>query len=174
MSLKGYIKKSKPALWLDLPSERLARQWQAEARSKARTPRLVKARKPIRRRAKGHASEDKAYREAARAFVRSEIDAGKVCPVVLKIDSLRNGRKYGHPISAQLKANHHIFGRQGRLLMWRPGWMAISTQGHRFVHSNIEQARQHGWYAPKGLWNNEAIVDWTPEQLAKKIKELTQ
>jgi hypothetical protein len=32
--------------------------------------------------------------------------------------------------------------------------MGVSKEGHRWIHSNIEEARKRGWYAPKGLWNN--------------------
>lgn len=162
MSLPGYKPKHKPALWLQLPSERLARQWTAEAKPPKR--------KYIRPRAKRHAKTDAEYTREARAFVQAEIDSGKSCPVVAVIEDLRNGRKYGHPISDKLKANHHIFGRQGRLKNWKPGWMAVSTQGHRWIHSNIKEAQKHRWYAPPGLWNNEKLADLTADQLKEFIR----
>jgi len=94
------------------------------------------------------------YRRDAKAFVREERKAGKVCPVVTAIPELRNGRRYGHPISAKITEVHHKAGRAGGLLLAKKYWLGVSRAGHRYIHSNPEIARNHGWLVERGLWNN--------------------
>lgn len=97
------------------------------------------------------------YRVEAREFVQRQKYDGKVCPVVTAIASLRNGRKYGHPISAELNEVHHIRGRgyggRGPLLMDKRFWVAVSKQGHRWIHSHPTEARLYGWLPPVGEYN---------------------
>jgi hypothetical protein len=83
---------------------------------------------------------------------------GLLCVVVLKIPELRDGRLYGHPISAKLNEVHHIFGRKRELKMWKPGWMPVSKQGQRWIHAHVEAARARGWYAPRGYWDDPRRV----------------
>jgi len=109
--------------------------------------------KPIRRRARRHQATDAEYRREAAAFVAAAVVRGETCPVVITIPALRNGMKYGHPISARLNEIHHTRGRAGSLLRDQRFWLAVSKQGHRFIHSNIEESRRRGWICAAGLWN---------------------
>ena len=74
---------------------------------------------------------------------------GTTCPVMLAMFGK------SRPVSPN---PHHIYGRQGKLLCWTPGWMAVSEEGHRFIHDNIEIARGYGWIAKRGDWNNQKLV----------------
>lgn len=82
---------------------------------------------------------------------------GETCPVVAAVPELREGRKYGWPVSAKLSEVHHVYGRghggRGPLLSDRRLWMAVSKQGHRWVHSHPAEARARGWLAPAGRYN---------------------
>jgi hypothetical protein len=101
------------------------------------------------------ASKAKAeYRRESAAFVEAEIKAGKTCPVVAMVPELRDGIKYGHPICNRLSETHHFYGRLGKLLLAKWGWIALSKQGHRFCHEQIVIARALGFIAPVGCWNN--------------------
>lgn len=125
-------------------------------------PRETKA-KPqrIRSVSKRHSALHAQYVKEAGAFVAAERKAGKTCPVVRAVPSLRNGVKYGHLISAKLTEVHHMAGRAGALLTFKPMWLAVSKQGHRWIHSNIEEARKMGFICGQGLWNNpRKVMAW--------------
>jgi hypothetical protein len=49
---------------------------------------------------------------------------------------------------------HHKFGRRGRLLLWKPGWKAVSDYGQTWCHHNIDEARERGLIGPEGTWND--------------------
>ncbi len=49
---------------------------------------------------------------------------------------------------------HHVFGRRGRLLLWEPGWRAVSALGHAVIHRAPEAARRAGLLGPIGSWND--------------------
>ena len=95
------------------------------------------------------------YRVAAREFVRLAKSWGETCPVVNTIPELKHGRKYGHPISNELNEVHHMRGRSGKLLTDQRYWLAVSKQGHRWIHENISKARGHGWICAEGDWNKQ-------------------
>lgn len=157
MSLRGYTKKSKPALWATIHPPR-----QREQRTK-------RVRAVSKRRQKVTAE----YRRDARAFVKECNRLGMTCPVVDTIYELRTGKRYGHPISNKITEVHHQFGRLGGLLMWKPGWIGISKEGHRWVHAHPKEAREHGWIAPNGMWNNINAIQQTIEfLLTPEAKEL--
>lgn len=113
-----------------------------------------KPRKPVRAVSKRRQATSAEYRRLSRAFLDAERRAGKTCEIVDTIPELRDGQKYGHAISNRLAHTHHVFGRQGVLLTWVPGFKAVSAQGHRWIDANREAARAHGWLAPKGQWCN--------------------
>lgn len=48
---------------------------------------------------------------------------------------------------------HHIRGRLGPLLEDQQYWLAVSTQGHRWIHNNPVKARELGFMAQPGDWN---------------------
>ena len=93
------------------------------------------------------------YIALAHEFVRARVAAGWKCPVVSMVIELANGQKYGWPISDKLTEVHHMRGRAGSLLLDQRYWLAVSKQGHRWIHSNIEKARALGWLCELGKWN---------------------
>lgn len=110
-------------------------------------------------RTKRHSAEDeRLYPIEARAFVQAAIERGETCPIVAAIEELRNGRKYGHPISAKLIENHHIRGRAGTLYRDQRYWMAVSKQGHRWIHSHPAEAKSRGWLGPWGIEGDPSTV----------------
>lgn len=40
---------------------------------------------------------------------------------------------------------HHIKGRIGDLLLDQKFWMAVSREGHNWIHNNVNLAREKGW-----------------------------
>jgi hypothetical protein len=145
MSLRGYKKKTKPAPWLAaFPSQAVKTMTKPEKLAK-----LCKFIKPI---SKKRQVTGKEYREKARAFVAAAIARGETCPVVNAIDELRESAIYGHPCCNRLNEVHHLRGRAGSLLLDERFWMAISKQGHRWVHANMDEARKRGWLCSKGDW----------------------
>lgn len=144
MALYGYVPKHKPALWRTIHPE---------------PPKAPKtAPKPPRKRIRAVSKRKQAvtaeYRKVAGAAVAAANKAGLTCPVVAAIASLRDGFRYGHPISGKITEVHHRFGRIGELLLWTPGWLLLSKQGHRWVHEHVGEARARGWIAPEGLFNS--------------------
>jgi hypothetical protein len=129
--LYGYKRKTKPAPWVN-----------AGMSSGQNVKRFL-----------DYGKRQSKYGPEAREFVQQAIARGETCPVVAAIPELRDGRKYGHPICATLNEVHHIRGRLGGLLIDKRGWLALSKIGHRWVHSNIEEARRRGWICKKGEWN---------------------
>lgn len=157
MSLRGYKKKYKSALWLSFAKKAP----QTRPDNKNASKRILRAKKStwIRARTPERAKEERLYRPEAREFVQDLNKKGDLCPVVLAIPELRDGFKYGHRISAKIRHVHHIYGRKGNLLRWKRGWMGASIEGHRWIHSHIAEARKRGWYAPLGEWDNESIIE---------------
>ena len=106
----------------------------------------------------GSAAERTAYRKEAAAFIAAAIARGETCPVVNSIPELRDGIKYGWKISNKLSEVHHTHGRRGRLLRYKPWWLALSRLGHRWVHQHPKEARERGWLCPAGQWNEQSLV----------------
>lgn len=147
MSIYGYVPKTRRAPWT-----------RVHAAASVAAP--VPSRKPskrIRAVSKGYVSEKRLYNIEAAAFVAAAVARWETCIVVNSIKELKEGHKYGHAISATLCQVHHQRGRgyggRGPLLRDQRFWQAISLQGHRWVHSHLEEARQRGWLCPVGLWN---------------------
>lgn len=118
------------------------------------------------------------YRAAACEYVRSAIKRGETCAVVAAIPELRNGRRYGHKISARLSEVHHTRGRLGELLTDKRYWMPVSKAGHRFIHANISEARKRGWVCPIGQWNvpdplpgPEVCLDTAAERIRRTLRQ---
>jgi hypothetical protein len=68
------------------------------------------------------------------------------------------------PQTMRATHRHHVFGRQGALLNWKPGWLAVSLRGHQVIDANKDWARVAGFLAPPGLWNV------TPEKILERIQ----
>ena len=129
MSLRGYKPKTKPALWLSV-------------RGAKREPRP--GRHP--------ASEVRAYRKDAQAYVKAARAAGCRCPVVVAVPELRYRWPYGLPVDDV----HHMRGRSGTLLRDKRFWLAVSRPGHDWIERNKEAARELGFLCARGLWGKAA------------------
>lgn len=91
-------------------------------------------RKPVRKESKALASARRSYRARVKVWLE-----GKMCAV------------FQHLPATEC---HHKFGRSGRLLLWEPGWVALSKAAHEMVHSQPEWARKFGLFGPLGTWND--------------------
>ncbi len=114
------------ALWLGLQNGLKPRGWIGLA---AKKPTRLKPR------SRSYASRMTVYRSRVRTFLESH----PFCAVFTGQRAIQN---------------HHRFGRRGRLLLWEPGWLAVSQSGQEKIHANLEWAREHGFIGPVGTWND--------------------
>ena len=143
-----YKRKTKKALWTTVPGAFTEE---------------VKQHKWLSRRSKVARAASACYGPDAADFIADEVAAGKRCPVVALVPELRDGMKYGWPISDRIAETHHWggrgFGGRGPLLMDRRLYIGMSKQGHRWVHSHPDWARKNGFMAPAGSWNKPVHPD---------------
>lgn len=99
-----------------------------------------------RSRTRVRAREAALYRKLSRNFVSEALERGHCCPVIWAAE-----RMY-----ARINQTHHIFGRRGGLLLWKPGWLAVSSRGHALINANPEWARAMGFLGPIGTYNDFA------------------
>lgn len=104
-----------------------------------------KPRQPIRNKSKKQASLDRAYTVLRKEFLnRTE---NKYCPVAyyfLKKDlSTEDYIKWRESI--ETTEVHHKAGRVGKLYLDVSKWLAVSRQGHRYIHDNPEEAYSKDW-----------------------------
>lgn len=158
-----YVKKTKPALWYQIQNPESGTQlrrsrpragkpagtanfsgkrvWRTIARSK--TSSKLKARRQLSPLSNRQRERLKRYAISKRQWWREV--RGKVCPVMLVIE------RRSVPV---LDKPHHMRGRLGDLLWDVRFFLAVSQQGHDWIHQNIEQARRHGWIAQAGDWGS--------------------
>lgn len=86
---------------------------------------------------KRRAGQLKGYRILRKCFLK--MPKNRWCPVMLKI--------HGQYVPAT--EIHHKKGREGDMLLDVEFWMAVSRQGHNFVHANQTRARSYGWLLRK-------------------------
>lgn len=72
---------------------------------------------------KKRAAQNRIYLKIAKEFIKD-----KYCPVT------------GTPATEV----HHINGRIGKLLTDETYFLAVSTEGHRWIHANVNEARSKG------------------------------
>jgi hypothetical protein len=156
VALRGYVKKGRPALWQTAFPDQIRPNKPKSAKSIKRTP-IKRTQTRIKPVSDTKASERRLYAKEARKFVSEAVGRGERCPVVASIADLRDGNRYGWPISDKLTEIHHSRGRLGSLLRDQRFWIAMSKAGHRWVHSNIPEARQRGWICEAGQWNKSEI-----------------
>lgn len=78
----------------------------------------------IRKLSKKRAAQNRIYLKMAKEFIKD-----KYCPVTLQ------------PATEV----HHINGRIGALLTDERNFLAVSVEGHRWIHENVNKARKKGW-----------------------------
>lgn len=147
MSLWNYKPKTKPALWQTaFPS-------QVKAQLKPISPKKVwrgiamappARQKRIRHRSDAGRKADAIYAKAKREWWKQAKDG--ICPVMKLI--------FGKTVPVS-KYPHHIRGRSGPLLYNPKFFLAVSPEGHEWIHKNICEAREKGWLANRGEWNKK-------------------
>lgn len=97
----------------------------------------------IKRESKGHKAEVAKYNASAAAFFAQNPD----CLICIRL------REAGDNIVLRKATErHHLRGRIGRLLNWRPGWIASCFHHRLWPHNHPTRARQLGLLAPAHLW----------------------
>lgn len=85
---------------------------------------LKRSAKPIKKASSKRAAENRKYLKRRPFFLD-----GKFCPVT-------------HTPATEI---HHIRGRIGDLLLNESYWLAVSVDGHKWIHDNVNLAREKGW-----------------------------
>lgn len=100
----------------------------------------------IKRESKGRKAEMRRYNESAAAFFSEP--GNDVCLICVKL------REDGEDILLRpATERHHVRGRIGRLLNWRPGQIPC-CRGHRlWPHENPARARKLGLPCEPSQWN---------------------
>lgn len=124
MSLRGYVKKGKPALWTSA------------------FPRVAAVVKKVKKVAHGTNARGVLLREYKRR--RDGWIADKCCAGC----ALRTG---GWTPATEC---HHKFGRFGLLLTFEPGWVPLCSSCHRWTHDNPKTARELHLICEQGSWNS--------------------
>lgn len=156
-------KKTRPAPWTQTKTQQQLRRQDSPQRKRV-NPMSSKRR-----------AENPIYLKRSRAFLARERAAGKVCPVASTIIELIERRA-----STRLAETHHLFGRAAELYLWEPGWMGVSSAGHKWIDAHPDEARKRGWLAPKGLYNSarkvisiaNAIVDVSCDDVMERFLTL--
>lgn len=138
MALRGYVRKSKPALWTQAFPGQKQQPLQKEPQ-KFRHPR-----KRIRTFSDRRAKLNAIYRREAAQFVKELNDAGERCPVVKMVEGLRG--------DDTITDVHHMRGRAGAMLLDKRYWVGVSRLGHDWIGNNMDRARTLGFLCAKGLW----------------------
>jgi hypothetical protein len=92
-----------------------------------------KVKKAIKRASSKREKQERAYSIAKDLFLAKE--ENKFCPVIAKLEN--------KTISAT--EVHHTNGREGERLNDQEYWLAVSREGHQWIHANPELAREQGW-----------------------------
>lgn len=132
MSLWGYKPKWKKRLDLrDLPPP-------------PASPSQLTSHSPIKRRQKPIAAISKAKQPERRIYVREAKAA--------VLEAVKANQR--DPWGDLPQEVHHIFGKRGELLRWRPGWLLVGRRLHDWIGTHMAEARAAGWLGPIGTWND--------------------
>ena len=87
----------------------------------------------IPKRSKKRSKQERAYIAANKVFLM--LERNKFCPVMAKLKN------------ATVRATevHHVQGRENEMLLDQKFWLAVSREGHQWIHNNPEIAREEGW-----------------------------
>ena len=152
MSLRGYKPKWKKALWTKM---RNAPKTVVEKRAK----RCRRVSKSLSKR------KIEYYRERNAWLLMLDNHLCKAClPIVMHKAKLG---EISHPVFGPVKIPywlmtpkaatecHHTHGRVGKLLLFKPWWIAVCSDCHKWIHSNPERARELGLLCAIGEWNTQ-------------------
>lgn len=88
---------------------------------------------PIKQFSDKRSKRNTAYLEARKIFLMEE--QNQFCPVMRKVNST----------TVRTTEVHHTNGRENERLTDREYWLAVSREGHQWIHANPEIAREEGW-----------------------------
>lgn len=89
--------------------------------------------KPIAKFSSGRAKRNAAYLLANKLFLAKE--ENQFCPVMAKL----------HGKTVRATEVHHRNGREGERLNDQEYWIAVSNEGHKYIHANPKVAYEQGW-----------------------------
>ena len=167
-----YTKKTKPALWTTIPAAQKRLEAAAVSRLVAKARLLIEKRgkvaakatkRRLERSRKVFAEANKAaevtvanYISRKRVAPRSAAMAGKMAVYRRLKGEFLTVHRYcaacGNP--SWNMAVHHTRGRAGSLLLDTRHWLPLCPACHRWVHENINAARERNLIAQPGDWNN--------------------
>lgn len=141
MSLRGYVKKGKPANWLSVKGAKPVSVF-------GKLPKFnfdkLRVCRPIARESKEHAKLRREYNAAVKEWLNEP--QNKYCRVGMTVPGVDRVR------ATQC---HHKHGRgwRGELTMVESLWIPVSAQGHAWIDANRAEARKLGLLSPEGQWN---------------------
>lgn len=96
-------------------------------------------RTPLRRVSTKRAAQLRIYAKKRKAFLARE--ENQICPVD------QAGFFGENRFSSLLPATeiHHLDGRENELLLDESKWLAVSREGHSWIHAHSNEARKRGW-----------------------------
>lgn len=154
MSLYGYKKKHKPALWVPSPpktwdgrvlkpKKKAVALWVSLEKATTATKDSIRRRRSRTPQQKKALADRAAYRKRVKEWL-----VGKQCVGCL----LASVAAKNDFIIRRATQCHHKHGRRGALLLYEPLWLPVCGPCHDWIHKNIEAARYLGLYAPAGQW----------------------
>ena len=87
------------------------------------------------------AKEESEYLQLNKIFLKKP--ENKYCPVAKHL-------KLGNVLTSEV---HHKKGRIGKLLLYVPYWLAVSSEGHKWIHANPEESYKLGFLIKSTLPN---------------------
>lgn len=101
-----------------------------------------KKQRAIRKRSKKGCRVDRVYAQRRKWFL--SMPENQRCQVALSglIEGQLNQKYPHHRQTVQI---HHKAGRVGANLLNETTWLAVSAEGHAFIHANPAVAREKGW-----------------------------
>ncbi len=128
MSLPGYKKKGRPALWLSVRGAK-------PVRCVKKVVKMPKPRTRIRPVSARAAKARRAYLAKRGVWIQ--------------------GRRCCNCVGTAATEVHHTRGRLGGLLMDDAYWLPVCSGCHNWIHNNQDQARERGLLCAKGDWNRQ-------------------
>lgn len=169
MSLRGYVKKGRPALWKQIQDEAGEVTYALNVRTELRRQEREAKRQAENRRRRIEAAQKHRARQQAAPRKRIAPTSDKRRMELVAYGKARRLFLKAHPvcqccpaIRPASKANpsddvHHTRGRQGRLLNYEPAWLAVCRPCHDWIGAHPMQARAMGFIAPLGQWNTPPV-----------------
>jgi len=106
-----------------------------------KTVRATKPKRPISRRTKTRAAQERIYRKRVSEWLKEPKNHRCIVCTLLYVPPRR---------ATQC---HHSRGRRGALLLMEEFWKPVSMWGHNWIDRNPDKARDLGLLCNKGLYN---------------------